>query len=302
MLSKHLNTKTDRAYERCIKLASSHYENFPVASMFLPAHLRRAIAAIYAFARTGDDIADEGNISSDQRLELMTRFESKLYDIQYGKPPSDDIFIALKHSMDCFNLPIQLFYDLLTAFRQDILKNRYSNFQELKDYCHYSANPIGRLLLYLTNQASRKNLHYSDSICTGLQLLNFIQDIEIDMLGKDRCYIPIDDLKSLNLCVADLKHPNYNSVYSKLINQQVERAAAVFCQGIELGNRLPGFFGIEIRFIINCGLELITKLKTRSSLQVRPTLSKSKKLMLLIKSLAKTTRIRTNHEEPMAIV
>src|SRR4029078_8611034 len=132
-------------------------------------------------------IADEGDLDRDARLELMTKFEANLYDIQYGKPPTEPIFIALKHTIECFNLPIQLFYDLLTAFRQDILKDRYQNFSEVKDYCHYSANPIGRLLLYMTGQATRENIILSDQICTGLQLVNFLQDVVDDLKCKNRC-------------------------------------------------------------------------------------------------------------------
>ena len=116
------------AYLECQAIANNHYENFPVASFLLPKHLRRSIATIYAFARTADDIADEGSHNRETRLELMTKFEANLYDIQYGKPPTEPLFIALKHTIESFNLPIQLFYDLLTAFRQDILKNCYKNF------------------------------------------------------------------------------------------------------------------------------------------------------------------------------
>lgn len=270
----NLSAELQDAYSSCVKLAHSHYENFPVASRLLPKYLRRSVAAIYNFARTADDIADEGNYSREQRLERMTRFESNLYDIQYGKPPSESLFIALKHTVERFNLPIQLFYDLLTAFRQDILKSRYQNFSEVHDYCHYSANPVGRLLLHLAGQASQDNLRLSDHICTGLQLINFIQDVEIDVCSKDRCYIPMDEMQAFGLEINDIKAHLKTEQYRSLINIQIERAAAIYNQGLSLGNNLPGFFGFEIRYIIACGQRVIHKLQKRKHIYQRPRMYK----------------------------
>lgn len=270
----NLSPELKKAYQRCHHIAKSHYENFPIASFFLPKYLQRSITAVYAFARTADDIADEGNATQDQRLEQMTKFESNLYDIQYGKPPTDPIFIALEHTIESFNLPIQLFYDLLTAFRQDILKNRYHNFEQIKDYCHYSANPIGRILLHLTGQSSKTNLQLSDHICTGLQLINFIQDISIDLDEKDRCYIPLDDLQKYDVQLDQIYYKVASSEYQLLINRQIERASEIFYRGISLGARLPGFFGLEIRFIIACGLHLLEKLRTRTNVYQRPIMKK----------------------------
>jgi len=289
MVKKNQLTKLSKpllkAYQQCQDIANSHYENFPVASYLLPKHLRRSIAAIYAFARTADDIADEGDIGRDQRLELMTKFETKLYDIQYGKPPTEPIFIALKHTIESFNLPIQLFYDLLTAFRQDVLKNRYQNFTEVKDYCHYSANPIGRLLLYLTGQATRENLLLSDYICTGLQLINFVQDIEIDLEHKNRCYIPINELESYDVKLNDIIQKIPSANYDKLINKQLQRAAEIYKQGTPLGQNLPGFFGLEIRFIITCGQKILDKLANRTNIFERPIMYKRDMLFLLCKTI-----------------
>lgn len=275
------------AYNTCQAIAKAHYENFPVASFLLPKHLRRSIAAIYAFARTADDIADEGDMPTDTRLELMTKFEAKLYDIQYGKPPTEPIFIALKHTIEGFNLPIQLFYDLLTAFRQDILKNRYQNFNEVRDYCHYSANPVGRLLLHLTGQASRENLQMSDYICTGLQLINMIQDISIDLCEKNLCYIPTDELNSHNVSLTDISQRIESTNYKALINKQIMRATEIYVQGMDLGQNLPGFFGVEIRFIIACGYKVLQKLAQRKNIWQRPTISKLDMLIILIKTMCR---------------
>lgn len=276
-----------QAYNVCQDIAKSHYENFPVSSFLLPKHLRRSVAAIYAFARTGDDIADEGEIGREARLELMTKFETNLYDIQYGKPPTEPIFIALKHTIECFNLPIQLFYDLLSAFRQDILKNRYQNFTELQDYCHYSANPVGRLLLYLTGQASKENLLLSDNICTGLQLINCIQDIEIDLNTKDRCYIPLDELKKHQVNLEDIAKLKITDNYCNLVNDYMQHAANIYQQGMALGQNLPGLFGLEIRFITACGNKVLEKLVNRDNIFNRPLLNKLDMLWIFLQTLCK---------------
>lgn len=271
------------AYNACYGIAKSHYENFPVASFLLPIHLRRSIVAVYAFARIADDIADEGDASREERLELMTKFEANLYDIQYGKPPTDPVFIALKHTIECFHLPIQLFYDLLTAFRQDILKSRYQNFSEVKDYCHYSANPIGRLLLHLAGQASPQNLQLSDSICTGLQLINFIQDVEIDLVQKNRCYIPLEEIASYNVSLDDIATRTTSPEYTALIQKQIARAKEIYLHGMPLGKNLPGFFGLEIRFIIGCGYKVLDRLGARTNIWQRPTINKLDLLLILAK-------------------
>lgn len=285
----NLSIEVQQAYEQSLSIARNHYENFPVASKLLPKHLRRSIAAIYAFARTADDLADEGNMCRDTRLELMTRYETNLYDIQYGKPPTEPIFIALKHTIESFNLPIQLFYDLLTAFRQDILKNRYNNFIEVRDYCHYSANPIGRLLLHLTGQASPENLAYSDHICTGLQLINFTQDISIDLNHKNRCYIPLDELAAFDVSLADIEQKLISDNYEALIQKQLQRAAEIYEQGVPLGYNLPGFFGIEIRFIIACGLKVLEKLRKRNDVYERPIMYKTDMFVIFCKILFSRT-------------
>jgi squalene synthase HpnC len=282
-----LNPELHAAYKECLAIARSHYENFPVASILLPKHLRRSVAAIYAFARTADDIADEGDLCREVRLELMTKFETSLYDIQYGKPPTEPLFIALKHTIECFNLPIQLFYDLLTAFRQDILKNRYRNFTEVKDYCHYSANPIGRLLLHLAGQANRENLQLSDNICTGLQLINFIQDFDVDCAGRNRCYLPIDELEQHHVNIDDICKRNATENYRVLVNKNIQRAREIYAQGTALGQNLPGFFGVEIRFIIACGHKILEKLATREDIFQRPILTKKDMFMIFLKTICK---------------
>ncbi len=298
---RKLTPEIQHAYKFCQTVAKQHYENFPVASWLLPRHLRRSVAAIYAFARTADDIADEEEMPVEVRLDLMSKFETKLYDLQYGKSPDEPIFIALKHTIECFNLPFQLFYDLLTAFRQDILKNRYKNFNEVKDYSHYSANPIGRLLLLLAGQGTRENLLYADFICTGLQLINFIQDVEIDLHTKNRCYIPTDDLEAFNITLDDIAARKAAIRYKQLIDAQIRRAREIFVQGLPLCQHLPGFFAIEIAFIINCGIKVLDKLAKRDNVWQRPVITKANMAWLFVITLCRRQVQPYEHSIPILL-
>ena len=183
------------AYRNCQDLAAEHYENFPVASRLLPRRLRQPITVIYAFARTADDFADEGNRSPAERLQLLDDYETRLQRLLAGSPGSNPVFIALADVIKRYALPIGLFQDLLSAFSQDVTKQRYANYDEVLDYCRRSANPVGRLLLYLYNQAEAENLLLSDQICTALQLINFLQDLYQDYDEHNRIYLPQDEMR-----------------------------------------------------------------------------------------------------------
>ena len=175
-----------------------HYENFPVASLVLPRHLRHPVEVIYAFARAADDFADEGDASPPERLDALNAFEAQLDLIEQGKPTQGKLFGDLASVIQKFRLPLQPFRDLLSAFRQDVTKSRYANFGEVMDYCRRSANPVGRLLMALFRDEYPRHLAYSDGLCASLQLINFLQDVEID-LRKDRVYFPQDDLTRAGL-------------------------------------------------------------------------------------------------------
>ena len=157
-----------------------HYENFPVASILLPRRLRRPVEAIYRFARSADDIADEGDASNEQRLQALAAYGAELDHIERGQRPSAPGFGLLAEVINEWSLPIQLFRDLLDAFAQDVVKKRYADYAELLDYCRRSANPVGRLLVHLVDRGSDENLRRSDCICSALQLINFWQDIAVD--------------------------------------------------------------------------------------------------------------------------
>ena len=250
------------AYEHCIKIVRSHYENFPVASLLLPRNLRQPIAVIYAFARSADDFADEGEFTAQQRLEKLNHY-SRLLESLNDTQPTDPIFIALQDVINKHQLPIQPFHDLLTAFKQDVTKKRYQDIDELLDYCQHSANPVGRLLLHLTGQATPKNLQQSDSICSALQLINFLQDILQDYDENDRIYLPQDEMQEYGVNEEMIKQQQSSDAMRTLVSQQVQRAKAMMLSGIPLGKQIPGRFGLQLRMMINGGLQIIKLLENQ---------------------------------------
>lgn len=264
------------AYRYCQNVAAEHYENFPVASRLLPRRFRQPITVIYAFARTADDFADEGNYSQAERLKLLDDYETWLQRLIAGAPGSDPVFIALADVIKCYALPIGLFEDLLSAFSQDVTKQRYENFDEVMDYCRRSANPVGRLLLYLYNEANAENLSLSDQICTALQLINFLQDLLQDFDEHNRIYLPQDEMRKYHISEADLQKRNSNTAMQNLVQLQVQRARAFLLAGAPLGNKLPGRIGLELRMIIQGGIRILQKLDNHGgNVFQRPRLKKS---------------------------
>ncbi|MGH8679283.1 MAG: squalene synthase HpnC, partial [Burkholderiales bacterium] len=179
-------------------MGAKHYENFPVASVLLPKRLRRPVQLIYAFARSADDFADEGELAGETRLSLLRQYVRELDAIEHNSPPQQPLFAELAPMIRAHRLPLQLFRDLLSAFSQDVTKNRYASFGEVMDYCRRSANPIGRLLLHLYGADEPRNLALSDGICSSLQLINFLQDVEIDY-HKNRVYLPQDEMQRFSV-------------------------------------------------------------------------------------------------------
>ena len=236
-----------------------HYENFPVASILLPARLRRPIAAIYRFARGADDIADEGEASDDERLQGLAAYRAELDRIAAGEAPADASFAELADVIDQWQLPLQLFRDLLDAFAQDVVKKRYDDYPQLLDYCRRSANPVGRLLVHLADRASDDNLRRSDCICSALQLINFWQDIAIDW-QKARVYLPQDDLERFGINEAQLENFRWSETWAALLSFQTERARALMVEGAPLVHQLPGRLGWEIRLTVQGGLAILDKI------------------------------------------
>lgn len=248
-----------RAIDDSLKLANTHYENFPVASVLLPMRLRRPIGLIYAFARNADDFADEGDMAPEQRLALLDGYRQQLDRIRTGEPLDDPLFIALAGTIQEHALPLQLFYDLLNAFSQDVVKSRYENLGELMDYCRRSANPIGRLLLHLYKETDERNLAYSDAICSALQIINFLQDVAIDY-KKNRVYIPQDELRKFRVSEQQIANGDPSGAWWPLMQFQIERTRRLLQAGAPLGLTLKGRIGLEMRSIITGGETILRKL------------------------------------------
>ncbi|MGP1676211.1 MAG: squalene synthase HpnC [Burkholderiales bacterium] len=240
-------------------MSVGHYENFPVASVLLPAPLRYPVAVIYRFARSADDFADEGDLPASQRLAQLDDYRQGLKRLELGIAPEDALFSELAKIVREYRLPLQLFHDLLDAFAQDVVKKRYADYAELMDYCRRSADPVGRLLLHLFNAASERNFEQSDAICSSLQLINFWQDVEIDW-RKDRIYLPQDEMRRFGVTERLIANGDASEPWQALMRFQVERARALIKSGAPLGRTLPGRIGLEIRTIVQGGLRILEKI------------------------------------------
>lgn len=253
-------TPENAAYASCVQQARRHYENFPVASLLLPPALRRPVAAIYAFARSADDIADEGGLDAATRLALLDDYTDRLAAIERGEAPTTPLFVALAHAIRTHALPLEPFYHLLTAFRQDVTRTRYADFAELAQYCRHSANPVGRLLLHLFQQDDAENVALSDAVCTGLQLTNFLQDVCED-LARGRLYLPLNALAEHGVAPEDIAARRFSPGWQGLMDSEIGRARGLLQRGAGLGPRLRGRFGLEIRLTIAGGLTILDKLQ-----------------------------------------
>ena len=237
-----------------------HYENFPVASILLPRNLREPVSAIYAFARSADDIADEGDARPPARLALLDAYRAELDAIEANRTPGAPVFQRLAHTIRCHALPIRPFRDLLDAFAQDVVKQRYADFDELLDYCRRSADPVGRLMLHLYRAVTEENLVRSDCICSSLQLINFWQDVAIDW-KKPRVYLPQDDLARFGVCDAQIEAGRIDDNWRALMRFQIDRARTLMLRGAPLGNSVPGRIGLELHTIVAGGLRILEKIE-----------------------------------------
>ncbi len=272
------------AYAFCERLTRNHYENFPVGSVLVPKAKRKHIYSIYAFARTADDFADEGYGSQTtvaDRLRLLDDWEQQL-DECFAGDFQHPIFAALQQTIRELDLPIQLFKDLLSAFRQDVVKTRYNDFDEVLDYCRRSANPVGRLILLLFDYRDEKLFTLSDHICTALQLANFWQDVSVDV-EKDRVYLPLDEMAKFNFSEAELFGKICNDSYRELLKFQVKRTQQIFDQGKPLPNLVRGKLRLELKLTWLGGTQILRMIEANNydTLSYRPSLSKFDKVKLL---------------------
>ena len=233
-----------------------HYENFPVASILLPRRLVPAVEAIYAFARSADDIADEGDAAPAERLAALDAYGAALDAIERGDPPANPMFARLAEALRRHALPLQPLRDLLSAFRQDVVTTRYPDYTALLDYCRRSANPVGRLMLGLYGTVDEASLRESDAVCSALQLINFWQDVGID-IEKGRIYLPQEDLARYQVGEDEIAQGHAGPAWRALMRFEVERARALMLEGAPLAARLPGRIGWELRLVVQGGLRIL---------------------------------------------
>ncbi len=266
-------------------MSVDHYENFPVASILMPKRLRRPVAAIYHFARAADDIADEGDLPNEQRLQQLAAFSAELDRIARNETPETALFQNLATEIREHALPMSPLYDLLDAFSQDVVKKRYDNYTDLLDYCRRSANPVGNLLLHLYEEATPVNIAYSDAICSSLQLINFWQDVAKDW-SIARVYLPLDEMAQFGVTEEQIALGISDENWRSLMKFQVDRARALMLQGAPLGSVLTGRIGLEMRMIIAGGLRILDKLEAveYDMFHRRPVLRPLDWVIMLVKS------------------
>ncbi|MEI7784281.1 MAG: squalene synthase HpnC, partial [Betaproteobacteria bacterium] len=242
----------------------SHYENFPVASWLCPAAVRPAVIAIYGFARTADDLADEGDATPTERLAALAQYRSDLQACAQGLPGSGRwslVFDALAAALGKYRLPLPLLGDLLSAFEQDVVQHHYDSRAQLLDYCSRSATPVGRLLLHLYGIDDPVSLQQSDAICSALQLINFWQDLSED-LPRGRIYLPRDLLAEHGLSPEDLRTGQDSPALTALLHEALGWARALMLQGAPLVRRVPGRAGWELRLVVQGGLRIAERVHT----------------------------------------
>ena len=257
-------------------MSIDHYENFPVASLLCPRRLRPAVTAIYRFARTADDIADEGDAPAETRIADLEAYRSDLHAVAAGTRPSPrwpEVFYPLRNVFAAHALPVGLCDDLLSAFEQDVVKHAYADRTELLEYCRRSANPVGRMLLHLYGVRRGQALQQADAICTALQLANFWQDLGVD-IARGRLYVPEVDCVRHRVDPADLRRGRSSAGARSLIAEMVGWARELMLRGAPLARSIPGSAGWELRLVVQGGLRILEKIERGgfATLERRPSL------------------------------
>jgi len=283
-MSQFIPTHLKTAYQNCRQIAAAHYENFPVASLLLPSESRDHIAALYVFARTADDFADE-NKYEGRRLQEINRWKNGLLSAikAQSAPP---VLQAFAHTLKKFQIPLSLPLSLLKAYRMDLSKKRYKTWKDILYYCKHSANPVGRMVLYISGIREEKLHRYSDSICTGLQLINFWQDTAID-LGRNRIYYPQTELKKTGVQEKDLLALKNSSSTRTLIKNAVDYTDFYFQKGTPLLSQVSGRLRWELRATYWGGQGILNKIRKMdyNVLQNRPAWTVLDKASLVFKAL-----------------
>jgi len=268
----------------CRRLARTHYENFTVASLFLPRRLIRHFHNIYAYCRWADDLADESG-GGARALALLQWWREEL-DRCYDDAPHHPVMVALRETVRRFAIPREPFLDHLVAFEQDQRVTRYATFEQLLGYCRYSANPVGRLVLYLCEAFNDERARLSDCICTGLQLANHWQDVARDF-AIGRVYLPEEDRKRFGYGDDDLAAKRFTPAFAELMRFEVARARELFERGLPLIEQMPGILQVDIDLFAQGGLAILRKIETMgwNVWEHRPVLSKREKAALLLRAL-----------------
>lgn len=271
------------AQEYCRRLARSHYENFSVASWFLPQRLRQHFFNVYAYCRISDDLGDEVGDPAVS-LELLDQWQTEL-DACYSGQPRHPVFVALADTVRKFDIPRQTFADLLTAFRQDQAVARYPTFDDLLGYCRNSANPVGRLVLYVCGYRDAERQQLSDFTCTALQLANFWQDVSVDY-AKGRIYLPLEDLRRFAVSEDDIAAQRNTPAFCDLMRFEVERAREWFQRGWPLIAQVDSALALDIELFSRGGQEILRAIERQGYgvLGHRPAISKSRKLTLIARA------------------
>ncbi|NOY78832.1 MAG: squalene synthase HpnC [Calditrichaeota bacterium] len=282
MFGNQLNSSLAEAEAFTRDLAVTHYENFIVGSIFLPKEKRQHIYNIYAFARIGDDLADEIT-DTDESLEALEAYEHQL-EACYNGHVRTPVFAALSRTIREFNIPIETFQRLLAAFKQDRVKNRYDTFDEVLAYCRNSANPIGELFLYIFGYNDPSLLPYSDAICTALQLTNFWQDVSRDA-AKNRIYIPLEDLERFGVSEKDIFLKHFSENFRTLVQFEVDRTRKIFEKGKKLVHLLQKDILLDICLFMAGGEAILNKIEKQNYdvLNKRPALSKKEQGRLFLR-------------------
>ena len=263
------------AYEHCAAIARSHYENFPVASWLLPAQMRPHIAAIYAFARTADDFADEPGRADDERLQLLDEWRDMLHAAGRGENVANPIFTALADTIRRCDLPVGLLDDLLSAFRQDVVVHRYAGWTDVLDYCRRSANPVGRLVLRVAGVRSDRADRASDALCSALQLANFWQDFGVDW-SRGRLYVPRDEMVRTGASERDLDANVMTPEWKAAMRACVAVTRQLFDAGRPVADAVRGRLRYELRATWAGGVRILDKIEQLDydTLHARPTIGK----------------------------
>jgi squalene synthase HpnC len=275
----------DEARAWCKHLAETHYENFHVASWFLPEKLRPHFHSIYAYCRVSDDLGDEVG-STDSALALLTMWGQEL-DACYEGQTRHPVFVALAETIRECAIPKEPFADLLKAFRQDQTVTRYANMNDVLGYCRYSANPVGRLVLYACGEASEERFSLSDATCSALQLANFWQDVRVDW-KKDRVYLPQDDMKRFGITDETIANGIATDGFRSLMRYEVDYARRMFVQGLPLIGMVNRDLAIDLDLFSRGGMEILRAVEqcNYDVLSARPAISKSRKLALAFRALS----------------